>query len=576
MIAFLERTRLRYCYFFLFVAVIFFIFFHLHGLPLGMEGTDDVMFIEQGREASYSELLKYIFVERDPNLLHPCSYMSCLYSRPGFSLLSKMLYLIDGFNENIFYFSRALSVAIICLFIFFFLEQSTKSKTVSMLGALFYATAPPVFSATWLIGDTEIVAHVFLAASIFCLYKILYSNKSEGYSPAYQWDMQKWMYIILFTLFIILAFRTKESAKLIVVILIILLILFYRRFILLLSAPIALFIYYIFPSTGGTESISALFLWHGIYAKFIAASSGGDYSGEVLTLLSPYQHFKQVPISMLSQLGFFLGYFVVFTLLFLLFYKPGAKAIIMGIVRRIKENNLKKEDFILYTSLIWLLVSIPVYGFFTASVENRYFMIGLFPFTFMVFICINKAAIILNIRWRKRYVYLFIFLTLLVIGVNAFHISYNIRGGNIGYHKTNFDTVKFLLSRDQNKTYENRVISYLTFYYISKPDKYYEAVKIDTINKTFINAGINDNGLKILSVFNASVLRENESVYIINPFLNITPVTLNESIYDVTYIAEFGGCFDTTIYCIVKNNFITPKRTHFVWEVRKKETAFSE
>ncbi len=562
LITYLETINIKYYYLSLFIFTTTFLFFHLHDLPVQFYTLDDLIFVESAIENSYGDFFKYLFIQRDTSLVHTCQYTSCVYLRPGMSLIWKILYDLFGFNINIFHFFRVLCVTGISFFIFYFLELSTKKKIIALLGGIFYATLPPIFSATWFWGESELFAELFLVVAIFFVYKITIVKNQSTYTSNFY---KKTVFLILFTIFLILSFRTRETTKINVIIIIILILLFYRSLLWLITMPTLIIFYYIIPYDTG--NYLSPFTLTAIYNRVIA-SSGADYAPEILTIFSISQHFKQVPIAMLSQLGFFLGYFVLLSVTYLLFTKAKPNTI-KNVVLKIKNEATKPEEFMLYLSIIWLSISIFAFGFFSTAVEHRYFVVGLIPFTFIIFIVIDKVANSINtIKYKKLYLASFFIFISLVVVINAFHITYHIRGGTIGHHKGNYEAVKYLLSQENNQQYKNEEISFIFFYWYFNKNKYSEKVAVDTINRTFIK-GKSYLGLRTLEEFNESFVGEN-IIYFVNQHSNTTPIMFDETIYEVKYVGAFGGCFDESLYCLFKNIFITPKKTHFSYSIKRR------
>jgi hypothetical protein len=527
-------------------------------VPAQIYTFDDMAFVTQSLKISYTELLHTLFFTSDRILTHSC--LDCIPSRPGILLLLKTLYLPLGFNINLTYFFRALVVTGICSFIFYFLALSTKKKVIALMGSIFYVTLPPVFSSTWLWGDVELFAEFFALTALFFLCMLI--QVSEDTSARYI-KIRRIIYIILFTFFLIFAVRTKETTKIFIIIFPLVTVLFYRKLFLWLLPSFLLILYYIFPTTSG--GYGTPFSFTSFYDKVIA-SAGAEYSPEIPSIFSPSQHFTQVPSSLLNQLGFFLGYFVIVTLLSFLVRKIRLSTI-KELLSKIKASKMEKDKLIFYISLFWMSLTFVAYGFFS-SVGHRYYAVGLIPFTLLIFLLVAHVGdSISNNTFKKVYYSCFVIFLLITITTNVFHISYHMRGGTIGYHKANFDTIKYLLSSENNITYNNEDVAYLLFYWIFDNEKYYQSIKNDTINRTFYN-GVNYIGLRYIGDFNQSTFG-NETAYFVNRWANTTPHELNQSQYNVTYLTAFGGCFDTSAYCLVKNIFIKPKKTHFVYAVNR-------
>lgn len=559
-ITFLEDMPQKFYYVFIFIFSFSFLFFHLHNLPVQFYSSDDLMFVEEAKETPYMTYLSYLFILRDPSLVHTCTYETCVYLRPGQSFIWKVLYDIMGFNINIFHSVRVLAVVGITIIIFYFLNLSTHKKIIALLGSLFYVTLPPLFSATWFWGDTEIFAEFFWIVSLLCFYNLVRIHEESKNK-----NTKKIVFLFLFTLFFILAFRSKETAKINIGVIFLLVILLYRSLIVWVSVPFLIIFYYIFPN--GIGGYITSFSFTAIYNRIIA-SAGGDYAPEIPTFLSPMLHFKQVPVAMLSQVGFFLGYFVILSFIYLLFTMEKVSTI-KRIIYKIRERKVEQKEFILYTSIIWLSITIIVSGFFSVAVEHRYFAVGLIPFTLILFLGINKVInSITNIKHKYWYIICFFVLVLFVIGINAFHISYHIRGGTIGYPKGNYDAAKYLLSQENNKEYKNEEFSFILFDWFHKNDKYLETIYINTLNRTFFS-GNNHAALRKIGEFNETMIADN-IIYFVNHNRNETPIAFAEDIYEVNYVTAFGGCFDDSMYCLFKNKFIIPKKTHFIYSVTKK------
>lgn len=548
---------MRYYLLFVFFFSTGFLFFHLHNLPAQFYTFDDMMFVHVASETSYTELLRSFFFVRDTALVHSC--IDCISLRPGIILVWKLVTDLIPFNINFVYLSRTLFVTGISLFIFYFLSISTKKSIIAALGSIFYVTLPPVFSSTWLWGDAELIAEFFMFAALFFFYKLTQMIE-EGKKNRFQ----KITYIILFILFFMLSFRTKETTKIFIVIVPLLTIMFYRKLFWWMLTPFFIILYYLFPE--GAGNYYTTYSFPAIYDKVIA-SGGAEYSGEIPTIFSPTQHLTQVPSALLSQMGFFLGWFVLLSLLYFIGKKTNLNTF-KQFWFKIK-NGIQKEEFAFYISLFWFGINIPLFGFFTASVGHRYYAVILIPFTLLLFIMIDKIAnLIVNKNYRIFYYSCFIILVLFVILVNMFHINYHIRGGTIGYHKGNFDSVKYLLSMENNMNYTNEDGASILFSWVFDTEKYENTVMKDTLSRTFVN-GKNYIALKELGMFNASAMG-NETVYFVNPYGNTTPISFDPALYNVEYVAAFGGCFDTSIYCLTKNLIITPKKTHFIYAVAEK------
>lgn len=552
-------------YLFIFLLSTSFIFFHLYGIPIGIMWMHDSNYISPALETTYLKFLEYIFLNSPPTLSSWCEDVACLYYRPVALFLSKILYEFNGFDSTAFYLARAIMIGIIATIIFYFLEVTTKSKILALLGAFFFTTLPPIFSITWILGDIEIVGEFFMMCALFCFYKSIYTLPQEKFK-------QKILWIILFTLFSILALRSKETVKPFFGVIVILFILFYRKLYRYFLVPFILICSYLVPRAVG-NTLSP-YSFYAIYIKTIA-SPGFDYPSEVPTIFSITQHFMYTPSSMLSQLGFLFGWFVIISLILLIIIK-WKEISFAPIVKRIKDASLESEYFIPAIMFPLFLITVTYFGFLLAEVEHRYFALGLVPFTFIIFISISITSTSIKNKFPqfdKPYFYLFILLAIISLGVNAYHISYDMRGGVVDFFKGPFEAAKLILATENGVMYADKDFSEVIDLKRRNGLQYTEAY--------FASKGQNgtfkalDNTYSIsnnyyLSPFNSfnETLINNNTFYIINRRINASPVTLNE-LYTIKYFGAAGGCFDSSFYCLFKNKVIAPKRTFFIYEIKE-------
>ncbi len=554
-------------YFFIFLLSTSFIFFCLHSIPIGIMWKHDYNYITPALETTYLDFFQYIFMTSPPTLSNWCEDVQCLYYRPAPIFLSKILYEFNGLYSTAFYFSRAIMVGMISTIIFYFLELTTKRKTIAFFGAFFFTTLPPIFSTTWILGDVEIIAEFFMMCALLSFYKSIYTPAQEDFK-------KKIMWVILFTVFSILAIRSKETVKPFFGIIIIMSMLFYRRLYRYFLIPFLLICYYIIPRTLGNTATA--FSFYAIYIKTIA-SPGFDYPTEVPTLFSLTQHFKYVPSAMLSQVGFLFGWFVLLSVLFIIIMKWKEISFI-PIFRRIQKSVLESEKFALYIMLMYFPIVLISLGFLLPEVEHRYFVLGLIPFTFILFISLSITSNLITSTFPKIYKYymsFFILFAILCVSVNAYHITYDMRGGTIDFFKGPFEATKIILTKDTGVIYSDIDLSeitnlmqqhdlqYIEDFFASK--KGYQHAALTSLNYTYSIS--NNYYLRPFNSFNETLI-SNNTFYIITRGINASPITLNAS-YTIQYVTAAGGCFDSSMYCIVKNKLINPKRTFFIYEVKE-------
>ncbi len=539
-------------YIILFLISFFFCFFFIYGLPIHLYADVSTLLYSK-INTPYTELITNIFFGRSPSFI---SSHNDVIARPTLVFVSKLFYNQMDPEGVLLYMSRILTICLISLFLCYFLYLGTSNRTLSFLGGFFYVTLPPVFSATWLYSDAQVLADLFICIALFMFYKFVYNEKDISVRSS--------IFLFGFTAALIISLKTKESAKLILPVFFLLICFYYRKKIILFIPSFVYIIFLIF-SVAGTNGPSIFdFSPNGVYTKIIA-SSGSDYAPEVITLFSLTQHFRQVPIAMLSQLGFFFGWFFVFTFIFYLYRKSRDITRVFNTYTQLFKwsASLDKQDFPYGLTIIWLMVTILSYGFLSTYVEHRYYAGGMLPLTLFIFLTTDKTlSLILSINMKKLFFRLFIFLTIFTIAVNSYHIAIDIRGGVIGYWEGYYEAQKYLFLKHSNNKYpEESLQAFL--WRAHTPDNFSEIAYV--LNYTYTTKA--SGWIRHISTFNESVVGPNITVYFITVNTNTTPLFLNETDYLIEYENAFGGCFDNSFYCALKDLIKKPERTHFLYNV---------
>lgn len=284
----------------LFLFSLSFFLFLTQNLPYEMAGWDDQLYLFHAKTTGVTSLLNDFFTRRpQPELANQWG----LHERITLVFIFKIAYLLGGLNPAVHYFIRGLFFSMVCVFIFYFLHKATKRYLLSLLGSLFYMTLPQVFlSAKWL-ADAEIIQQFFLGIS-FLLFLHAFNNNLKNY--------QFYLFQIIIIFFSYCTLKSKENAIIIpFVLLFYILIVDYkkmRQWVILIGILFFLVSPYVLSSLGGVnenQTGSSLILEKAKAYFFYNSYSTLDTGELQFPFFSVLQHFKSVPASVLTSLGFF-------------------------------------------------------------------------------------------------------------------------------------------------------------------------------------------------------------------------------------------------------------------------------
>ncbi len=582
----------------IFVMGFLFFYFLTEGLPFWMYGPDDFTFLAYSQIKSFSDLFNTLLTLNPDPVRGFLIDENILSQRIILVFFFKVASLIGGINPYAHYFIRGIIYGLVGVVVFYFLQRTTGRSILSMIGALFYITAPATFASGQWLADGEVILQLFIGIT-FVLF--LYAFFTD-------WSFSRlipWQFLIVF--FSYLTIRTKANGLIIPLIMIIYILLIDYRKIKQWALCIGVILFLMYPywtpflfNVDTAKNIVTPFGKNTISYFIFNEDSTLDLGEQGPSLFLPLQHFRAMPKSLLSSFGFLGGWILIIAIIvtiyhlvkyiFLLHYlkdpistedrpppvkdrmvcalRSGRSSSFLVIFHWLRKLSAKplvktpegnpafmKEKFILFFGLWSGITFLIMLGHLHDHVFDnpRYVAIALFPFSILAFSCYHtliehtKSLVWGQCPRKIHFGVLFIYALLLsTIVINTYHTSIKFRGGFLSRH-IGMDTITKSMYSDYYGTNITNDIylamnGYCEFQSDSVPVR---DLSLSELGFTFgASQGeiTKENIQKITNNFNIA--------YLITLF---RPLDKESIEINATLLKEFRSCDHQSLYCKFKN-----------------------
>ncbi|MBI4970691.1 MAG: hypothetical protein HZC17_02500 [Candidatus Omnitrophica bacterium] len=182
-----------------FAGTAFWMFF-LQNLPFTFGDDLNVIFFAN-HKTWHDLILAFI------NPVSPALYvhgMASLESTRAFEpLLFRGIYSIFGYAPNAFWIVKAASMGLVSALMYLLIRQTTDRNLISILGAIFFLVASPLYRGIAWIADLEILAQLGTIFAVYCFLQI-YSRKTK----------HKIAFLVLMVLSYWIGMKVKETGRL--------------------------------------------------------------------------------------------------------------------------------------------------------------------------------------------------------------------------------------------------------------------------------------------------------------------------------------------------------------------------